>query len=253
MSKKLENEVAVVTGAASGIGKETAITLAKNGAYVACLDINKAGLIETQKTITDLKGNSIIYTVDISNEDAVQDAMNDLFEKTGKISILVNCAATILYNDIETCTVEQWNSVFNVNVLGYFIVLKAIAPYIKKSGGNIVQFSSSSAYSGSMFASPAYISSKSAISGLSKHIAKAWGPYNIRCNTLCPSLTQTELIKDEEGNYRRWDDNSKDVPLKRNAYPEDMAKVVLFLVSEDSFYVNGQTLHVNGGKYMYNT
>lgn len=253
MSRRLENEVAIVTGASSGIGKETAITLARNGAFVACFDIDANGLIETHRVIQDLGFESEYFEVDVTSEVSINKAIEKLIKIKWKITILVNCAAIILYNDIETCTKEQWNSVFEVNALGYFLCLKGVSSYMKKSGGAIVQFSSSAAISGSVFASPAYIASKSAIIGLSKHVATHWSQYKIRCNTICPGLTETPMILDEQGEIRRGLENAKSVPLGRNARPDDMASVVLFLVSDDSRYITGQTFHVNGGKYMYNT
>jgi NAD(P)-dependent dehydrogenase (short-subunit alcohol dehydrogenase family) len=253
MSKKLEKEVAIVTGASSGIGKETAITLARNGAFVACFDIDFNGLIETHRIIRDLGFESEYYEVDVTSEESINKAVEKLVQLKGRVTILVNCAAIILYNDIETCTKEQWNRVFEVNALGYFLCLKGVSSYMKKTGGAIVQFSSSAALSGSVFASPAYIASKSAIIGLSKHIATHWSRYKIRCNTICPGLTETPLILDEQGEFRRGVENTKSIPLGRNAQPDDMASVVLFLVSDDARYITGQTFHVNGGKYMYNT
>lgn len=253
IQSRLLNDVAIITGAASGIGRETAITIAKNGAVAICLDVNEEGLKETVSSIHQMGNQSEYYVVSISDEKKLNEVMKKVFEKHGKISILVNCAAIILYNDIENCTKKQWNDIFEVNSLGFFLCLKSVAPYIKKNGGKIVQVSSSAALSGSVFASPAYVASKASTIGLSKHIASHWSKYNVRCNTICPGLTETPMIQDSQGTYRRGKKNIEGVPLGRNGQPDDIASVVLFLVSEDSKYITGQTIHVNGGKYMYNT
>jgi meso-butanediol dehydrogenase/(S,S)-butanediol dehydrogenase/diacetyl reductase len=253
LTNKLKNEVAIVTGAASGIGKETAITLARNGAFVVCFDIDVEGLKDTHQTIKDLGLESEYFKVDVTDEESINQAIDKVVQSKAKITILVNCAAMILFNDIETCTKQQWNKIFEVNVLGYFLCLKGVSKYMKETGGAIVQFSSSAAISGSVYASPAYIASKSAIIGFSKHVATHWSQYGIRCNTICPGWTETPMTLNVQVGFRRDLESVKNIPLGRSARPDDMASVVLFLVSEDSKYITGQTFHVNGGKYMYNT
>lgn len=252
-SNRLQGEVAFITGAASGIGKGIAIKLAMNGALVACADLNEKGIKDVIKMVKDLGGEAFGVTVNIDESSQVKKAMEDVFKKTGKISILINCAAIISYNHIEDCSDEEWDRIMKINITGYFYCLREVGPYMKKSGGKIVQFSSSTAFSGSGFAGPAYTASKSAVLGLTKYIAGCWAKYGIRANTICPGLTETNIVLVGDGEIKDKNDHESKIPLGRIGNPEDMANVVLFLVSDESRYMTGQTLHVNGGKYMYLT
>lgn len=252
-SDRLNGDVAFVTGAASGIGRNIAIKLASNGAIVACADINEKGIEETVEKIKKLGGEAIGVPVNLAESSQVKKAMADVFKKTNKISILINCAAVISFNHIEDCSDEEWEKIMHINIGGYFYCLREVGPYMKKSGGCIVQFSSSTALSGSFFAGPPYTSSKSAVIGLTKYIAGYWSKYGIRCNTICPGLTETNIVVVGEGEIKDKNEHEKRIPLGRIANPGDMSNVVLFLVSNESSYMTGQTLHVNGGKYMYCT
>jgi NAD(P)-dependent dehydrogenase (short-subunit alcohol dehydrogenase family) len=251
-SNRLQGDVAFVTGAASGIGKQVAITLALNGAAVACADINEPGIDTTLKAISELGGEGFGVSVNVGDSARVRLAMAEVYQRKGKISVLINCAAVISYTHIEDCTDDEWTRM-QVNIGGYFNCLREVGPYMKKSGGRIVQFSSSTALSGTFFAGPPYTASKSAVIGLSKYIAGYWAKYAIRCNTICPGLTDTSIVVVGDGEIKDKKEHETKIPLGRIGEPEDMANVVLFLVSDESRYMTGQTLHVNGGKYMYCT
>jgi NAD(P)-dependent dehydrogenase (short-subunit alcohol dehydrogenase family) len=249
---RLANEVAVVTGSASGIGKEVAVLLAKNGAKVACLDINERGLDATVSAIREKGGEAMAIALDLAKSPEVKAAMARTSDAYGGITILVNAAAIINYQPFEETTDELWNTILGVNIGGYFYCLREAYPYLKKSGnGKVVQFSSSTGFSGSGFANVAYATSKSAAVGLTKYAAGLMGKDGIRVNAICPGLTETPIITKEDGTVRRKTDYEKVIPLGRIAEPADMANVVLFLVSEESAYMTGEVLHVNGGKYMY--
>ena len=252
-SNRLQGDVAFVTGAASGIGRMVAIKLALNGATVACADINEKEIGETLTAINELGGDAMSVPVNVASSAQVRQAMVDVHQEKAKISILINCAAVISYTHIEDCTDEEWTKIMQVNIGGYFNCLREVGPYLKKNGGRIVQFSSSTAFSGSFFAGPLYTASKSAVIGLTKYIAGYWAKFGIRCNTICPGITNTNIVVVGEGEIKDKEEHETKIPLGRIAVPEDMANVVLFLVSDESRYMTGQTLHVNGGKYMYCT
>lgn len=251
MISRLANDVAVVTGGASGIGREIAITLAANGAAVACFDINAKGLEETVASIKEKGGQAIAVTVDLSESGQLRDAMKNVADTFGGISILINCAAMTDFTPFPEISDELWFKVMKVNVASYFFCLREAYPYLKKSGNaRVVLFSSSNGFSGSGYASVPYSTSKAAAVGLTKSMAGICGRDGIRVNAICPGLTETPMTH-VGGETRRKDAYQNVIPLGRIACPADMANVTLFLASEESGYMTGEVLHVNGGKYMY--
>lgn len=249
---RLTGDVAIVTGAARGIGRQIALTFAREGAAVACMDINEAGAQDTANAIAAGGGKAIALKVDQSDSAQVAEAVKKAFEAFGSITILINCAALINYKPIELTSDEDWHSIMDTNAAGYFYFLREVYPYMKRSGGGrIVQFSSSTAFSGSGFANIAYTASKAAAVGMSKHAAGLWAKDNIRVNTICPGLTETPITDAGDGKVKDREAHERSIPMGRIARPEDMADVALFLVSDESRYMTGTTLHVNGGKYIY--
>ncbi|MGI9952133.1 SDR family oxidoreductase [Moorellaceae bacterium AZ2] len=251
-SQRLTGNVAVVTGAASGIGRAVAYKLAMNGAVVACADINDTENEETVAMIRENGGEAFVVHMDISNSQSVREAMKYVYEKAGKLTILVNGAALIKFSPIEECTDEEWEQVIKVDLTGYFYCLREAYPYLKASGGGrIVQFSSSSAKSGSSFGGPHYTAAKGGVISLTKYAARRWAKDNILVNTVCPGFTNTPLAHHPESPKGAVEEAIKNIPLGRLAEPEDIAGTVLFLVSEESKYITGITLDVNGGRYVY--
>jgi len=249
---RLTGDVAIVTGAARGIGRQIALTFAGEGAAVACMDINAAGAQDTAAEIAAMGGKAIAVAVDQSDSAQVAEAVKKAYDTFGSITILINCAATLNYKPIEQTTDEDWYRIMNTNAAGYFFFLREVYPYMKRSGGGrIVQFSSSTAFSGSGFANIAYTASKAAAVGMSKHAAGLWAKDNIRVNTICPGLTETPITDAGDGKVKDREAHERAIPLRRIARPDDMADVALFLVSNESRYITGATLHVNGGKYIY--
>ncbi len=254
-SDRVKGDVAVVVGAAQGIGKTTAIKLADNGAEVACLDINKEGIDETVKEIEEIGGKAFGVQMDISDSQQVKEAMKKVYDKTSKISILVTTAGIADFTQIEELGDDAWQKVLDINLSGYFYCLREAYPYLKESGkGRIVMFGSSTGFSGSSFAGPHYTVTKAAVPGLVKYVARRWAKDNIRANAIAPGLTLTNLAKNPDGTLSRpMEQVESDVPLGRIGYPEDQANAVMFLVSDESSYMTATTLHVNGGKYTYGT
>jgi NAD(P)-dependent dehydrogenase (short-subunit alcohol dehydrogenase family) len=250
-AKRLEGEVAVITGTAQGIGRGMALLFARHGATVFAVDINDAGNKETVEMIKAEGLQAHAEHIDISNSKSVKDGFARIFDKAGKINVFVNGAVLIKFSPIETCSDEEWAAVMGVGIDGYFYCLREIYPYMKKSGGGrIVQMSSSSAKSGSSFGGPHYTAAKGAVISLSKYAARRWVKDNIRVNTICPGITNTPLGGHPEA-PRGLDDFVKDIPMGRVAEPDDIAGAALFLVTEDSRYMTGITLDVNGGRYVY--
>ncbi|NLN07178.1 MAG: SDR family oxidoreductase, partial [Firmicutes bacterium] len=183
-SQRLAGQVAVVTGTASGLGRAVALKLARNGAAVACADINDAENQRTVEMIVAAGGEAFPFHVDVSNSRSVKDMMKFIYRKMGKITILVNCAAIVKFSPIEECSDEEWEQVLKVDLTGYFYCLREVYPYMKASGGGrIVQMSSSSAKSGSSFGGPHYTAAKGGIISLTKYAARRWAKDNILVNT----------------------------------------------------------------------
>jgi 2-hydroxycyclohexanecarboxyl-CoA dehydrogenase len=250
-SQRLAGDVAIVTGAASGIDRGIALELALNGACVACADINKAANEETVREIKKQGGDAFPVHIDVSNSGSVKEGMKYVYDKMGKVTILVNGAALNRFSPIETCSDEEWLEVLGVDLNGYFYCLREVYPYMKASGGGrIVQLSSSSAKSGSSHGGPHYTAAKGAIISLSKYAARRWVKDNIRVNTICPGIVDTPMGRNP-GAPRSLDDFTKDIPMGRVGTPDDIAGVVMFLVSDESKYVTGITVDVNGGRYVY--
>lgn len=250
-SDRVKGDVAVVTGAAQGIGRGSALKLARNGAIIYAVDINDAKNQETCDLIRAEGYEAYPIHMDISDSSSVKKGFKEIYDKAGKITIFVQCAVLIRFSPIETCSDEEWRQVMAVGLDGYFYCLRELYPYMKASGGGrIVQFSSSSGKSGSSFGGPHYTASKGGVVSLSKYAARRWVKDNIRVNSICPGITDTPL-----GNHpdapRTLDNFVNDIPMGRVAVPEDMAGVVLFLVTEESRYMTGVTLDVNGGRYVY--
>jgi len=250
-SDRLLGDVAVITGAASGIGRAVAQKLSNNGAQVACLDINADGLKETVQLVQDAGGQARAITLDLCHSDQVDGAMEQAYAHFGKITILVNCAGIAGFTPLQDCSNEEWDRVMSCNINSMFYTMRAAFPYLKKQGGSVVNLSSSTGVSGSKFAGSAYSTSKAAAIGLTKNAAGYWAQYGIRCNLLYPGLTVTPIAMQEDGKMHQEDEHIKATPLGRLAQPEDQANAVMFLVSKESSYMTGASIHVNGGKYIY--
>ncbi len=252
-SERLAGDVAMVVGAASGIGQATALKLALNRAVVACADIDDQHNQETVRMIEEQGGKAFAVHMDMTKTVEVKKAMADVYERAGKLSILVNVAAILLDVHILESSDEEFERVLLVDVGGYFRTMREVHPYMKASGGGrIVNFTSTVAFSGSIFCGPGYVAAKGGIVSLSKYCATFWARDNIRVNVVCPGRTLTPIITLPDGSVKGGDENAR-VPLGRIAYPIDQANAVMFLVSHESDYITGTTLHVNGGKYMFGT
>ena len=266
ISERLKNDVALVTGAASGLDKAIALKLAENGAVVICADINDAGNEQTAAAIRETGGRAHTVHMDIADSASVKEAVKKAYSFEKRISIFINGAGIASDVTLDNCSDEEWFRVLNVNLSGYFYCARETAPYLKEAGGaRVVMISSSSAKSGGTKGGPPYVASKGGVISLSRHCARYWAPFNIRCNCICPGFNPTNLGSDDPGltdeenakvkeaTHAMFREKAKkSAPLGRTCTPEDIAGAVLFLVSEESAYVTGITLDVTGGEYIYN-
>lgn len=240
---ELTGKVAIVTGAARGIGAAITRYLSKEGASVAVADIDWKAAREFASGIISSGGEVFDIKVDISNEQSVQDLVDKTMEQYGRIDILVNNAGVIDVNPIPQMTIEDWNKVIDINLKGTFLCSKAaIDIMMKNGGGKIVNISSHAGQVGGLKASPDYSASKAGIICLAKSFARYGAQYGVNVNTVCPGFIETVMT--------RGRDNPDSVPLKRLGTPEDVAKAVYFLASSLSDYITGATIDVNGGLLM---
>ena len=247
--KLLEGKSAIVTGAARGIGEAIAIKLAEHGANVAFTFVSdssaeRASALEAKLTALGIKAKA--YKSNAADYAACESFVNDVLKEFGAIDICVNNAGISKDNLLLRMTPEQWNDVIQVNLTSVFNMTKqVIKPMMKAKAGCIINMSSVIGEMGNAGQS-SYAASKAGIIGFTKSVAKELGSRNIRCNAIAPGFVETDMtsyLKDGEG----ADKYKAGIPLGRFASAEDIANVTLFLASELSSYITGQTISACGG------
>ncbi|MEZ4842457.1 MAG: 3-oxoacyl-[acyl-carrier-protein] reductase [Flavobacteriaceae bacterium] len=244
--KLLENKTAIITGATRGIGKGIAEVFAKNGANIAFTyssSVEAAKALENELTALGVKAKG--YQSNAANYEAAQQLADDVLKEFGTIDILVNNAGITKDNLLMRISEEDFDKVLEVNLKSVFNLTKAvIRPMMKQRGGSIINMSSVVGVKGNAGQSN-YAASKAGILGFTKSIALELGSRNVRCNAIAPGFIETEMtgVLPEE-TVKMWRDA---IPLKRGGTPEDVANACVFLASDMSAYVTGQTLNVDGG------
>ncbi|MGZ3513417.1 MAG: 3-oxoacyl-[acyl-carrier-protein] reductase [Thermodesulfobacteriota bacterium] len=245
---KLGGKVALITGAAQGIGKAVALLLARNGADIVVSDINLEKAEETAREIESIGVRAMALKVNVASLDDVEQMTATILEKFGKIDILVNNAGITRDKLILRMSEEDWDAVLDVNLKGTFHCTKTVVRHMaKQRSGKIVSIASVVGEMGNA-GQVNYAASKAGVIGLTKTIAREFAQRGINVNAIAPGYIETpmtevlpEKVKEE---LRRL------IPMERLGKPEDIAEAVLFLVSEGSNYITGHVLKVNGGIYM---
>ena len=254
--KRLENKIAVITGASTGIGFATAKQLASEGADVICMDISDE-LEKSVKQINDEGYKATSMKVDISIEDEVRKAIDEIKEQYGKVHILFNNAGIDhKAGRIHEYPVEVFDDLMNVDLRGTFLVTKFMLPLMFEEGGSIINTASFSGLAADLNRS-GYNAAKGGIVNFTKSIAIEYGRENIRANSIAPGTIETPLIdqlagskEDQAGEEFR--ENQKWVtPLGRLGKPEEVAKLVQFLASDDSSFITGENITIDGGVMSY--
>jgi 2-hydroxycyclohexanecarboxyl-CoA dehydrogenase len=243
-------KVALVTGAAAGMGKACALRLARDGHAVGVLDLGKARCADTLEEIAAAGGKAVALAADVSDRAQVQAALAELRDALGPVTVLVNNAGMSEFLPFEQLTDQHWDRMFAVNVRGTFIVTQEVIPDMKAAGwGRIVNISSSSAQTGTRV-QVHYASSKGAIVSMTRSLAEDLGPYGITVNNIPPGSVMGTIMS--EANRDRFpipiDQLVANMPVRRLGVPEDIAGACAWLVREESGYVTGQTIGVNGGR-----
>jgi len=244
----LDGKVAVVTGSGSGMGRSIAERLARDGAKVAVWDINSEGAIETVKTITDACDTAIAVTVDCSDEAAIKAAADETRAAFGPINILVNNAGIGPHRRYFEWDMAMWDQIVRINLTGPHLCIREMLPaMLDGKWGRIINITSSSTQSGSPSQAP-YVATKGGLLGLTKALALEFGRSGVTFNMVPPGSIDTPMLRAATNlDMKAF---AKMIPVGRLGTGEDMAAACAYLASPDASYVTGQTISVNGGRYM---
>jgi NAD(P)-dependent dehydrogenase (short-subunit alcohol dehydrogenase family) len=251
---RLEGKVAIVTGAARGIGKDYAHALSREGASLVVADILEDAVKETASEIIHSGGKAIALRTDVSLESDTNKLAEETVKHFGRIDILVNNAA--LFGGLKRTpfyeiSADEWDRVQSINVKGTWLCIKSVFPYMKKQGkGKIVNISSGTFFAG-VPGLAHYVTSKGAVVGLTRAICRELGPFNITINAIAPGYTLTDATLKMNPDPKYAADMANSRSLKRDEYPKDLVGTLIYLCSEDSDFMTGQTLLVDGGRAMH--
>lgn len=242
---KLDGKVAVCTGSTSGMGRSTAYLFAEEGAKVVVTGRNEARAKEVVDNIKANGGEAMYILVDMTDLEDIKKIVPATVDAYGTIDILFNNAGMLSLVPITDITMEEWNRVFNVNLTSAMLLAQEVAHVMKKNGGGSIINTSSVAGYAAHFGPVAYSTSKHAMEGLNKAMANELGP-DIRVNAIAPGAIVTAML-DEAGGEDAVSYMIEGAPLKRPGRPEEIATVALFFATDDSSFVTGQSLRVDGG------
>lgn len=247
----LEGKVAVVTGAASGIGRGIAIRLAEMGATVAALDVDEQKGKQVATEIQASAGEALFIDCDVRHAAACQQATQSVIQKWGKIDILCNCAGIAIRKSVVDLTEDEWDRTLDITLKGIYLLSHEIIPHmIRGGGGSIINIGSGWSLKGGPNAA-SYCSAKGGAVNLTRAMAIDHGRHNIRVNCVCPGDIDTPMLHSEchqlGEDFQKFMQEAANRPLARIGTPEDVASAVLFLASPMSSWITGAALVVDGG------
>lgn len=245
---KLKDKVSLITGGGQGIGRAIALLFAEEGSNIAICDVNQDTLNQAAESIGSKGRECLTFTTDVTKVDQVADMVNKILDKFGKIDILINNAGITRDSLLVRMDEKGWDQVLDVNLKGTFNCTKAVAkPMMKARGGKIVNIASIIGIIGNP-GQANYAASKGGVIALTKTIAKELASRNINVNAIAPGFIKTAMT--DKLSAETKDAMLKEIPLNRLGEQEDVANLALFLASEDSSYITGHVIQVDGGMVM---
>ena len=245
--RRFDDKVALITGAASGIGAATALRIAEEGGAVACVDIDLDGAAKTAAAAEQHGVTAIALRCDISNPEAVETTVSAVVERFGRLDVLCNIAGILRSDHTHELALEDWDRIIAVNLTGTFLMCRAAIPHLLAARGSIVNMASTAALGGHPWMA-AYAASKGGIISLTKTLSVEYIKQGLRVNAACPGGINTPL----HGQFRMPKGVDPQllkgaIPHLKNAGPEKVAGLVVFLASDEASYIHGTALRVDGG------
>ncbi len=257
--KRFTNQVAIITGAASGIGRACAVRFAGEGANITCLDFDTNNNEESAEECRSYGVEALAIKCDVTKPEDLQKAVEVTMNAWGRIDVLVASAGIYSGSPLAEVPLQQWQRLIDINLTGVFLSNQAVAPVLMAQGSGSIINISSMAGKTSWPASAEYSASKSGVIGLTRSVAMELAPYGATCNAICPGNTLTDMVRNVAGVVGAQDGltaeewlqlRASECPMNRMAEPWEIAGVVAFLASEDSRYLTSQAIEVDGGMIM---
>jgi len=249
MKKRFDKKVVVVTGAGDGMGRQFALDLACEGANVVVADINRDAVDRVVGELQHAEGRTLGIACDVSSRAQIDAAISRTVAEFGGVDILINNAGLLIPGTIEQTTDEQIDRTLDTNVKGILYAIRSVTPIMKaKRYGRIINIASITGKRGDNSTIFVYGASKGAVISLTRSVARELGPFGITCNAVAPHAIMTRMMS-------YWDDTKKEavasqLPVRRLGTPQDVSQLVLFLASDESSFITGETININGGYYM---
>ena len=242
---RLQNKVAVITGAASGIGLATAVKFAQEGAFIAICDLNQAGIDAAIKEVEAVGGQALGYIVDVTKPDQIAAMRDALLAEKGRIDVLVNNAGIVMDAQLIKMTEDQFDKVIDINLKGTYNMARALVDTMVAQGAGVILNASSVVGVYGNFGQTNYAATKFGVIGMVKTWAKELGKKGIRANAVCPGFVATPILKAMPEKVLQGMEEK--VPMRRLADPREIANVYAFLASDEASYINGAASEVTGG------